>query len=188
MEDFDRSFIRRVYDRCGGSLDIAVDGEEIGQALGLDAAQTADVVARLIRTGFVRDVAAHFRIKITARGIAVAKQGPPSAAVPQSSAASTSTRASGPGTTRASGPGSGRPTPASTRTSTGPSPTGSKRPGRSSAWTTPSDPMGQCAPQPNSRASAEPPGGVHGTPPASVGASARRSSREPRKARPSARP
>ena len=83
MEDFDRSFIRGVYDRCEGSLDRAVDGEEVGQALGLDEAQTADVVARLMRTGFVRDVAAHFRIKITARGIAVARQEPPSlAAVP----------------------------------------------------------------------------------------------------------
>lgn len=80
MEDFDRSFIRGVYDRCEGSLDLAVDGEQVGQALGLDEAQTADVVARLMRTGFVRDVATHFRIKITARGIAVAKQGPPSIA------------------------------------------------------------------------------------------------------------
>ena len=83
MEDFDRSFIRGVFDRCGGSLDLAVEGEEIGQALGLDEAQTEDVVARLMRTGFVRDVAAHFRIKITARGIAVARLEPPSiAAVP----------------------------------------------------------------------------------------------------------
>ena len=83
MEDFDRSFIRGVYDRCEGSLDLAVDGEEIGQELGLDEAQTEDVVARLMRTGFVRDVAARFRIKITARGIAVAEQGPRSiAAVP----------------------------------------------------------------------------------------------------------
>jgi len=41
------------------------------------------VVARLMRTGFVRDVAAHFRIKITARGIAVARLETPSiAAVP----------------------------------------------------------------------------------------------------------
>lgn len=78
MEDLDRSFIRGVYDRCGGSLDRAVDGEEIGQALGLDEAQTADVVARLMRTGFVRDVAAHFRIKITTRGIALARRAPPS--------------------------------------------------------------------------------------------------------------
>jgi hypothetical protein len=83
MEDFDRSFIRGVFDRCGGSLDLAVEGEEIGQALGLDEAQTEDVVARLMRTGFVRDVAAHFRIKITARGIAVARLEPPwIAAVP----------------------------------------------------------------------------------------------------------
>ena len=80
MEDFDRSFLRGVYDRCDGSLDLAVDGEEVGQALGLDEAQTADVVARLMRTGFVRDVAAHFRIKITARGIAVARQERPSIA------------------------------------------------------------------------------------------------------------
>jgi hypothetical protein len=33
-----------------------------------------------MRTGFVRDVAAPFRIKITARGIAVARQEPPSIA------------------------------------------------------------------------------------------------------------
>jgi hypothetical protein len=83
MEDLDRAFICGVYDRCGGSLDLAVDGEEVGQALGLDDAQTADVVARLMRTGFVRDVAAHFRIKITTRGIAVARQEPlPIVAVP----------------------------------------------------------------------------------------------------------
>ena len=82
MEDFDRSFIRGVYDRCEGSLDLAVDGEEIGQELGLDEAQTEDVVARLMRTGFVRDVAAHYRIKITARGIAVARLEPPSIAAP----------------------------------------------------------------------------------------------------------
>ena len=46
MEDLDRSFIRGVYDRCSGSLDLAVDGEEVGQTLGLDEAQTAEVVAR----------------------------------------------------------------------------------------------------------------------------------------------
>jgi hypothetical protein len=80
MEDFDRSFIRSVYDWCEGSLDRAVDGEEVGQALGLDEAQTADVVARLMRTGLVRDVAARYRIKITARGIAVARLEPPSTA------------------------------------------------------------------------------------------------------------
>ena len=80
MEDFDRSFIRSVYDWCEGSLNRAVDGEEVGQALGLDEAQTADVVARLIRTGLVRDVAARYRIKITARGIAVARLEPPSTA------------------------------------------------------------------------------------------------------------
>jgi antitoxin (DNA-binding transcriptional repressor) of toxin-antitoxin stability system len=38
------------------------------------------VVARLIRTGLVRDVAARYRIKITARGIAVARLEPPSIA------------------------------------------------------------------------------------------------------------
>ena len=80
MEDFDRSFIRSVYDRCEGSLDLVVDGEEVGQAIGLDEAQTADVVAHLMRTGYVRDVAAHFRIQITARGIAVARLEPPSIA------------------------------------------------------------------------------------------------------------
>jgi hypothetical protein len=76
MEDLDRSFICGVYDRCGGSLDAIVDGEEVGQALGLDAAQTDEVVARLMRTGFVRDVAAHIRIKITTRGIAEATREP----------------------------------------------------------------------------------------------------------------
>ncbi len=55
-------------------MDVA---EEIGQALGLDEAQTADGVARLLRTGFVRDVAAHIRIKITTRGIALARREPP---------------------------------------------------------------------------------------------------------------
>ena len=83
MEDLDRAFIRGVYDRCGGSLDLAVDGHRVGQALGLDEAQTADVVARLIRTGFVRDVAAHFRIKITVRGVAVARIEPSSIAAPR---------------------------------------------------------------------------------------------------------
>ena len=98
MEDFDRSFIRGVYDRCEGSLDRAVDGEEVGQALGLDEAQTADVVARLMRTGFVRDVAAHFRIKITARGIAVARQEPPSIAADLPPASGENPRSSGRGT------------------------------------------------------------------------------------------
>jgi len=77
MEDLDRSFIQGVYERCSGSLDLVVDGEEVGQALRLDEAQTADVVARLMRTGFVRDVATHFRIKITTRGIAAALREPP---------------------------------------------------------------------------------------------------------------
>jgi hypothetical protein len=72
MEDLDRAFICGVYDRCDGSLDLVVDGEEVGQALGLDDGQTAEVVARLMRTGFVRDVAAHLRIKITTRGITAA--------------------------------------------------------------------------------------------------------------------
>jgi hypothetical protein len=98
MEDFDRSFILGVYDRCGGSLDRAVDGEEVGQALGLDEAQTADVVARLMRTGFMRDVAAHFRIKITARGIAVARQEPPSTAADLPPASGKNPRSSGRGT------------------------------------------------------------------------------------------
>jgi hypothetical protein len=77
MEDLDGSFIQGVYDRCGGSLDLVVDGEEVGHVLGLDDAQTAEVVARLMRTGFVRDVAAHLRIKITTRGITAALGTPP---------------------------------------------------------------------------------------------------------------
>jgi hypothetical protein len=67
--DIDREFVRRVYDRCGGSLDVEVRGEEIGRELGLDERQTADVVAHLVRTGFLRDVAAHLRIKTTIRSI-----------------------------------------------------------------------------------------------------------------------
>jgi hypothetical protein len=82
MEDLDRAFISGVYDRCGGSLDLVVDGEEVGHALGLDEAQTAEVVARLMRTGFVRDVASHIRIKITTRGIAVATREPPPMVAP----------------------------------------------------------------------------------------------------------
>ena len=77
MEDLDRWFIQGVYDGCGGSLDLVVDGEEVGHVLGLDDAQTAEVVARLMRTGFVRDVAAHLRIKITTRGITAAIGTPP---------------------------------------------------------------------------------------------------------------
>ncbi|MGO9179331.1 MAG: hypothetical protein ACLQBX_19945 [Candidatus Limnocylindrales bacterium] len=78
MEDLDRAFICGVYDRCAGSLDLVVDGEEVGHALGLDETETAEVVARLMRTGFVRDVAAHIQIKITTRGIAEATREPPS--------------------------------------------------------------------------------------------------------------
>ncbi|HUZ02375.1 MAG TPA: hypothetical protein VMU89_18675 [Thermomicrobiaceae bacterium] len=76
MDDLDRAFICGVYDRCGGSLDRVVDGEEVAQSLGLDEAQTTEVVARLMRTGFVRDVAAHIRIRITSRGIALAVREP----------------------------------------------------------------------------------------------------------------
>jgi predicted regulator of amino acid metabolism with ACT domain len=72
--DMDRDFVRRVHDQCGGSLDVEVRGEEIGHELGLDERQTADVVARLVRTGFLRDVAAHLRIKITIRGIALVER------------------------------------------------------------------------------------------------------------------
>jgi len=84
MEGLDRAFVCGVYARCGGSLDLAVDGEEVGQTLGLDVAQTTEVVARLMRTGFVRDVAAHIRIKITTRGIAeVTREPPPSLPAPR---------------------------------------------------------------------------------------------------------
>jgi len=71
LPDVDREFVRRVYDRCGGSLDVEARGEEIGHELGLDERQTAEVVARLTRTGFLRDVGAHLRIKITIRSIAL---------------------------------------------------------------------------------------------------------------------
>jgi len=37
--NLDRAFICGIYDRCGGSLDLVVDGEEVGQALGLDPDQ-----------------------------------------------------------------------------------------------------------------------------------------------------
>jgi hypothetical protein len=74
LVDVDREFLRRVYDRCGGSLDVEVRGEEIGQELGLDEPQTAELVARLVRTGFLRDVAAHLRIKVTIRSIALVER------------------------------------------------------------------------------------------------------------------
>jgi hypothetical protein len=69
LPDVDREFVRRVHDRCGGSLNAEVRGEEIGAELGLDYRQTAELVARLTRTGYLRDVAGHLRIKITIRSI-----------------------------------------------------------------------------------------------------------------------
>jgi hypothetical protein len=72
--DVDREFMRRAYDRCGGSLDVETSGEEIGRELGLDERQTAEVAARLTRTGYLRDVAAHLRIKITSRSIALVER------------------------------------------------------------------------------------------------------------------
>ncbi len=72
--DMDRAFVRQVYERSGGSLNIEVDGEDIGQELGLDERQAAEVVARLTRTGYLRDVAAHLRIKITIRSIALVER------------------------------------------------------------------------------------------------------------------
>ncbi|HEY8870304.1 MAG TPA: hypothetical protein VIM30_13065 [Candidatus Limnocylindrales bacterium] len=71
--DMDHEFVRRVHDRCG-NLDVEVRGEEMGHELGLDDRQTAEVVARLTRTGFLRDVAAHLRIKITIRSIALVER------------------------------------------------------------------------------------------------------------------
>ena len=73
--DVDREFVRRMYDRCGGVLDIGASGEEIGRELGLDEQQTAEVVARLTRTGYLRDVAAHLSIKITSRSIVLVERG-----------------------------------------------------------------------------------------------------------------
>jgi hypothetical protein len=73
--DVDREFVRGMYNRCGGSLDIGASAEEIGRELGLDEQQTAEVVARLTRTGYLRDVAAHLRIKITSRSIVLVERG-----------------------------------------------------------------------------------------------------------------
>ena len=67
----DREFVRRVHDRCGGSLNAEVRGEEIGVEFGLDQRQTAELVARLIRTGYLRDAAGPLRLKITLRSIAL---------------------------------------------------------------------------------------------------------------------
>lgn len=73
--DVDREFVRGMYNRCGGSLDIGASGEEIGRELGLDEQQTAEVVARLTRTGYLRDIAAHHWIKITSRSIVLVERG-----------------------------------------------------------------------------------------------------------------
>ncbi len=69
LSSLDRDFVRRACERSGGSLDVEVPGEEIGQELGLDERQTVDVVARLMRTGFLRDVGAHLRVKIMIRSL-----------------------------------------------------------------------------------------------------------------------
>ena len=73
--DVDREFVRGMYNRCSGSLDIGASGEEVGRELGLDERQTAEVVARLTRTGYLRDVAAHLWIKITSRSIVLVERG-----------------------------------------------------------------------------------------------------------------
>jgi hypothetical protein len=73
--DVDREFVRGMYNRCGGSLDIGASAEEIGRELGLDEQQTAEVVARLTRTGYLRDVSAHLWIKITSRSIVLVEHG-----------------------------------------------------------------------------------------------------------------
>lgn len=73
MAEVDLEFVRRVYDRSGGSLDAPVEGDEIGRELGLDEASTGQIVARLVRTGYLRDVAAHFRVKVTIRTIALVR-------------------------------------------------------------------------------------------------------------------
>ena len=73
--DVDREFVRGMYNRCGGSLDIGASGEEIGRELGLDERQTAEVVARLTRTGYLREVTAHLWIKITSRSIVLVERG-----------------------------------------------------------------------------------------------------------------
>jgi DNA-binding IclR family transcriptional regulator len=72
LSSLDRDFVRRACERSGGSLDVEVPGEEIGQELGLDERQTLEVVARLTRTGFLRDVGSHQRVKITIRSLALA--------------------------------------------------------------------------------------------------------------------
>ncbi len=63
--------MRRVHDRCGGSLNTEVRGEDIGAELGLDYRQTAELVARLERTGYLRDATGRLRIKITIRSTAL---------------------------------------------------------------------------------------------------------------------
>ena len=72
LSSVDREFVRRACDRSGGSLDVEVMGEEIGQELGLDERQTVEVVARLTRTGFLRDVGPRARVKITIRSLVLA--------------------------------------------------------------------------------------------------------------------
>jgi hypothetical protein len=71
LSSLDREFVLRACDRCGGNLDVEVRGEEIGHELGLDERQALEVVARLTRTGFLRDVGARLRIKITIRSLAL---------------------------------------------------------------------------------------------------------------------
>lgn len=83
LSSLDREFVRRACDGCGGSLDVEVGGEEIGHDLGLDEQEAVEVVARLTRTGFLRDVGAHLRIKITIRSLAlVMREGPDGAPAP----------------------------------------------------------------------------------------------------------
>ncbi len=71
IEGADLDFLTRVYQRCRGSLDVEVRGNEVADDLGLDSAETAAMVARLVRTGFLRDVGANFRVKITIRTISL---------------------------------------------------------------------------------------------------------------------
>ncbi len=71
--DLDREFMQRVYARCGPSLDIEVLGDDVADELGLSDAEARDVLARLIRTGHLRESGGGSRVKITIRGIASAE-------------------------------------------------------------------------------------------------------------------
>jgi hypothetical protein len=71
--DVDQEFMQRVYARCGPNLDVEVAGEEVAREVGLSEAEAKIVLDRLVRTGYLRDVGAGYRMKITIRGISSAE-------------------------------------------------------------------------------------------------------------------